>query len=220
MASAIPNHGGKLLNTYLVCNTQSMSVRASILAVLTIGECHGYQLRQELESRTGGTWAINVGQVYTTLDRLERDGLVIASEANPDGQTRYQITKLGRIEAEEWLANPIATGPETRNELATKLALAVTIPGVDITQLIHNQRVQTMRTLQLLTNTKRESNANDPGEIPWLLIADLNIFNCEAELRWLDHIEGTLAKSATRELSPAQELLAPAKRGRPAKKVN
>lgn len=197
-----------------------MSVRSSILAVLTMGECHGYQLRQEIESRTGGTWAINVGQIYTTLDRLERDGLVESNETNPDGQTRYRITNLGREDAQKWLETPLASGPEARNELATKLALAVTIPGVDIARLIHNQRVQTMRSLQALTNAKRESNLEDPGEMPWLLIADLNIFNCEAELRWLEHIEGTLAKSAARELNPAQELLAPAKRGRPAKKVN
>ena len=195
-----------------------MSVKASILAVLTMGECHGYQLRQEIESRTGGSWNINVGQIYSTLDRLERDGLVEPAETNVGGQTRYRITKLGRIEAQQWLSSPIATGPDSRNELATKLALAVTIPGVAIGELVHQQRVQTMRTLQSLTTAKRNSNLDDPNEIPWLLIADLNIFNCEAELRWLEHIEGTLAKSAARELSPTQNLAAPAKRGRPIKK--
>ena len=121
-----------------------MSVKASILAVLTMGECHGYQLRQEIESRTGGTWSINVGQIYTTLDRLERDGLVESNQTNSDGQTIYRITKPGRQEAKVWLNSPVTTGPETKNELANKLALAVTIPGVDITELIHRQRVQTM----------------------------------------------------------------------------
>ncbi len=197
-----------------------MSVKASILAVLTMGDCHGYQLRQEIESRTGGTWNINVGQIYTTLDRLERDGLVESNLTNVDGQTTYRITKLGREEAEAWLTNPLTTGPETKNELANKLALAVTIPGLDIAELIHRQRVQTMQALQGLTKAKRESNLDDPNEIPWLLIADLNIFNCEAELRWLEHIEGTLAKSAARDLNPSQDLLAPAKRGRPARQEN
>lgn len=194
-----------------------MSVKASILAVLTMGECHGYQLRQEIESRTGGTWSINVGQIYTTLDRLERDGLVESNQTNSDGQTIYRITKLGNQEAKVWLNSPVTTGPETKNELANKLALAVTIPGVDITELIHRQRVQTMQALQSLTRAKRDSNLDDPNEIPWLLIADLNIFNCEAELRWLEHIEGSLAKSAARDLNPTQDLSLPSKRGRPIK---
>lgn len=194
-----------------------MSVKASILAVLTMGDCHGYQLRQEIESRTGGTWNINVGQIYTTLDRLERDGLVESTATNADGQTNYRITSDGHMEAQRWLTSPLTTGPETKNELANKLALAVTIPGVDIAEMIHRQRLQTMQLLQSLTNAKRESNREDPNEIPWLLIADLNIFNCEAELRWLEHIEGTLAKSAARDLNPTHDLLAPSKRGRPIK---
>lgn len=197
-----------------------MSVKASILAVLTMGECHGYQLRQEIESRTGGTWNINVGQIYTTLDRLERDGLVAANQTNSDGQTSYRVTELGREEAKLWLQTPLASGPDSRSELATKLALAVTIPGVEVSELIQNQRVQTLRALQSLTKAKRDSNQEDPHEIPWLLIADLNIFNCEAELRWLEHIEGTLAKSAARELSTSHELQKPVKRGRPAKTNN
>ena len=151
------------------------------------------------------------------MDRLERDGLVEANQANAEGQTTYRITQLGQAEANEWLTSPLAVGSESKNELANKLALAVTIPGVDINELIHRQRVQTMQTLQGLTKAKRESNVEDPNEIPWLLIADLNIFNCEAELRWLEHIEGTLAKSAARDLNPIQDLSLPSKRGRPIK---
>lgn len=194
-----------------------MSVKASILAVLTMGECHGYQLRQEIESRTGGSWQINIGQVYSTLERLERDGLVEAIESNEQGQTRYRATEAGLVEAQDWLTSAIPSNAEARNELAMKLALAVTIPGCDVEKLVNAQRVQTMRTLQVLTATKREVDQADASELPWLLIADLNIFNCEAELRWLEHIEGTLARSLARGLNVTQELTATAKRGRPAK---
>jgi len=194
-----------------------MSVKASILAVLTMGECHGYQLRQEIESRTGGSWQINIGQIYSTLERLERDGLVETTESNEQGQTRYRVTEAGAAEASLWLTAAIASTAETRNELAMKLALAVTIPGCDVEKLVNAQRAQTMRTLQALTATKREVDQNDASELPWLLIADLNIFNCEAELRWLEHIEGTLARSLARGLDATQELSATAKRGRPAK---
>ena len=194
-----------------------MSVKASILAVLTMGECHGYQLRQEIESRTGGSWQINIGQVYSTLERLERDGLVEAIESNEQGQTRYRATEAGLVEAQDWLTSAIPSNAEARNELAMKLALAVTIPGCNVEKLVNAQRVQTMRTLQVLTATKREVDQADASELPWLLIADLNIFNCEAELRWLEHIEGTLARSLARGLNVTQELTATAKRGRPAK---
>ena len=194
-----------------------MSVKASILAVLTMGECHGYQLRQEIESRTGGSWQINIGQVYSTLERLERDGLVEAIESNEQGQTRYRATEAGLAEAQDWLTSAIPSNAEARNELAMKLALAVTIPGCDVETIVNAQRVQTMRTLQALTATKREVDQADASELPWLLIADLNIFNCEAELRWLEHIEGTLARSLARGLNVTQELTATAKRGRPAK---
>ena len=194
-----------------------MSVKASILAVLTMGECHGYQLRQEIESRTGGSWQINIGQVYSTLERLDRDGLVEAIESNEQGQTRYRATDAGLAEAQDWLTSAIPSNAEARNELAMKLALAVTIPGCDVEKLVNAQRVQTMRTLQVLTATKREVDQADASELPWLLIADLNIFNCEAELRWLEHIEGTLARSLARGLNVTQELTATAKRGRPAK---
>lgn len=194
-----------------------MSVKASILAVLTMGECHGYQLRQEIESRTGGSWQINIGQVYSTLERLDRDGLVEAIESNEQGQTRYRATDAGLAEAQDWLTSAIPSNAEARNELAMKLALAVTIPGCNVEKLVNAQRVQTMRTLQVLTATKREVDQADASELPWLLIADLNIFNCEAELRWLEHIEGTLARSLARGLNVTQELTATAKRGRPAK---
>ena len=53
-----------------------MSIRQGILAMLAAGPRYGYQLRTEFEERTGGTWPLNIGQVYTTLSRLERDGLV------------------------------------------------------------------------------------------------------------------------------------------------
>lgn len=194
-----------------------MSVRASILAVLTMGECHGYQLRQEIESRTGGSWQINIGQIYSTLERLERDGLVEVAESTELGQTRYRVTSAGELEAMQWLESAIPANAEARNELAMKLALAVTIPGCDVEKLVHAQRVQTMRSLQALTATKRDVDQTDSTELPWLLVADLNIFNCEAELRWLEHIEGTLARSSARGLNPNQTLSAPAKRGRPTK---
>ncbi|MDM4761942.1 PadR family transcriptional regulator [Galbitalea sp. SE-J8] len=176
-----------------------MSVRLGLLAILDQAPCHGYLLRAEFESRTGGTWPVNVGQVYTTLDRLERDGLVSREGDGEAGRALYAITAAGRAEVAAWLASPVERGTSTRDELAIKLALAVTLPGVDIARVIQVQRVATLRTLQELTRTK--SATSDPesaDDLAWLLLVDALIFQAEAEARWLDHTEARLARLGDR----------------------
>src|SRR5688572_1583616 len=69
-----------------------MSVRQSLLAILDQAPCYGYQLRTEFDRRTGSTWPLNVGQIYSTLDRLERDGLVMKGETDEHGHVYYAIT--------------------------------------------------------------------------------------------------------------------------------
>ena len=81
-----------------------MSVRQSLLAILGQGPCYGYQLRAEFDRRTGSTWPLNVGQIYNTLDRLERDGLVRKGETDGHGHVYYEITDAGSAEVETWLA--------------------------------------------------------------------------------------------------------------------
>jgi DNA-binding PadR family transcriptional regulator len=198
-----------------------MSVRQSMLAVLSLGDCHGYQIRSELESRTGSAWQINIGQIYATLDRLERDGLVVAHEANDEGQNRYSITNEGRTEVLAWLMSPVERSAMARDELVSKLALAVTLPNVDVQTLLDTQRFSTMHSLQTLTTAKKSADENDPRELAWIMILDSQIFNAEAELRWLDHVEGLLHRSAARGLSPQSEIQSQTvKRGRPIKRSN
>jgi len=196
-----------------------MSLKHSILAVLSIGDCHGYQIRQEIESRTGQTWQINIGQIYSTLDRLERDNLIKADGANSEGQIRYSITDAGRAEAIQWLRAPISQTTQIRHELAIKLALAVTLPGVDTELILQSQRIATLQNLQTLTTAKM--NASESAkDLAWLLILDSQLFALEAELRWLDHVEGLLLVSNTRGLESQNELgTASSKRGRPTKSV-
>lgn len=196
----------------------AMSVKHSLLAILNLGDCHGYQLRHELESRTGDTWPINVGQIYSTLDRLERDELVVSKASNDDGQIRYSITAAGRAEAKRWLTTPVERTAQARDELAMKLALAVTLPGVDVERLVSAQRIAALKALQTLTTAKKNSDESKASELAWILVIDSQIFATEAELRWLDHVEGLLNKSAARGLE-TQIKIQPnlAKRGRPAK---
>ncbi|MFC3399290.1 PadR family transcriptional regulator [Microbacterium amylolyticum] len=106
-----------------------MSVKQSLLAILDQGACYGYQLRAEFDRRTGGTWPLNVGQISTTLERLERDGLVTRADIDGDGRVFWSITDEGRHATRTWLGTPVERSSATRDELAIKLALAATLPA-------------------------------------------------------------------------------------------
>ena len=196
-----------------------MSVRQSLLAILDQGPCYGYQLRTEFDRRTGSTWPINVGQIYSTLDRLERDGLVRKTEAGVDGQNYYEITPAGSGEVTAWLGSPVLRSAAARDELAIKLAIAVTLPGVDIAHVIQVQRSATLTALQELTRSKNTTaDPESAEELAWLLVIDSLIFAAEAEVRWLDHSETRLARAAASGLATAVPLSTETpKRGRPAK---
>lgn len=179
-----------------------MSVKHGLLALLEGGPRYGYQLRAEFEERTGSTWPLNVGQVYTTLGRLERDGLVHATGADAEGHEMYEISEAGRAEVERWFATPVGRTQPPRDELAIKLALAVTTPGVDVAALIQRQRSATVGALQDYTRLKR-------GEVDlaWGLVLDSLVFAAEAEIRWLDHCEARVRR-AVRETQPTAHVAA------------
>ena len=178
-----------------------MSIRYALLTLLEQRPMYGYQLRVEFESSTGTTWPLNVGQVYTTLARLERDGLVeVSSAEGEDGQRVYAITDAGHAEARAWFATPIRHESPPRDELVIKLALAVRTPDVDVLAVIQAQRAATMRALQDYTRS-REAASED---LSWLLVADSLIFAAEAEVRWLDHCETRLSRQATTTATRAQ----------------
>lgn len=184
-----------------------MSIRQAMLALLEQGPMYGYQLRAEFEQRTGETWPLNIGQVYTTLARLERDGLAEVVTAPVSGDTErddrhvsYRATEAGRDEVSEWFATPVPRSQPPRDELAIKLAIAVTLPGVDVGGLIQRQRSATMAALQDYTRLKRSGRAaapEAPEDLAWSLVLDSLVFDAEAEVRWLDHCEARLRRAAT-----------------------
>jgi DNA-binding PadR family transcriptional regulator len=173
-----------------------MSVKQSLLAILDQGACYGYQLRSEFDRRTGGTWPLNVGQIYGTLDRLERDGFVERGEADDEGHVFWRITDAGREEVGAWLSTPVPAAKGTRDELAIKLALAATLPGIDVEAIIQTQRIASLRHLQELNRAKYSGSADT------------------AEVRWLDHTEQRLRMTPIAPLALADD---PARRGRPTK---
>lgn len=197
-----------------------MSVKFGLLALLATEPMYGARLRAEFEARTGGTWPLNVGQVYTTLGRLERDGLVESTgEADDEGRIEYRLTDAGHQAIAQWWSVPVDRSNTPRDELVIKLALAVTVPGVDVEHVVQTQRTATLRHLRDLTRLKAQARdradaartdrteddatghlaafhaANDHA---WRLVLDNLIFAAEAEVRWLDHVEADLAREATR----------------------
>ncbi|MDP9865494.1 MULTISPECIES: PadR family transcriptional regulator [Streptosporangium] len=167
-----------------------MAIRQGLLALLSQGPRYGYQLRAEFEASTGATWPLNIGQVYTTLSRMERDGLVTPGEQDDQGRVVYTITEAGRTEMERWFSTPVAQADRPRDELVIKLAMAVTA-AADVRPVIQAQRGATMRTLQELTRAKRASAEGAAQR----LVLDSMIFQAEAEQRWLDHCEAVLTAS-------------------------
>ncbi|HEY3482638.1 MAG TPA: PadR family transcriptional regulator [Streptomyces sp.] len=170
-----------------------MSVKHSLLAVLADGDRYGYQLRAEFEERTGATWPLNIGQVYTTLNRLERDGLVEPAGQDSANHVFYRITDAGRDELFAWFARPVSRAERPRDELAVKLALAVTVAGVDVAAIVHAQRKHALAALQDFTRVKARLAAD---ELAASLVLESMIFQSEAEIRWLDHVEARVLRHA------------------------
>lgn len=163
-----------------------MSVRHALLALLSEGPKYGLQLRQEFEARTGEVWPLNVGQVYTTLQRLERDGLA-ASEGGSEGpQKSFRITEAGDDELADWLRTPPESMPPPRDELVMKVLVALTVPGVDVAEVLQAHRRHLVEAMQTYTHLKERIDAD---EVPLALVVDAELFRLEGMVRWLDAAE-------------------------------
>jgi DNA-binding PadR family transcriptional regulator len=184
-----------------------VSVRHALLALLSEGSKYGLQLRQEFESGTGEVWPLNVGQVYLTLQRLERDGLIESDDAEGDGpQKVFRITASGDRELMQWLRTPPATVPPPRDELVIKVLMALRVPGVDVHDLLQVHRRHLVEMMQQYTHLKVESSEHDVG---LALVVDAQLFRLEGVVRWLDAAEARLAgfPSAGPETPPARSPL-------------
>lgn len=167
-----------------------MSVRHALLALLAEGPKYGLQLRQEFEARTGEVWPLNVGQVYLTLQRLERDGLIESDDAERDGpQKTFRITVNGAEELTAWLRTPPDLSNPPRDELVIKVLVALRLPGVDVPELLQAHRRYVVELMQRYTHIKAEAQ---PDDVSLSLIADAELFRLESVVRWLDAADARL----------------------------
>jgi DNA-binding PadR family transcriptional regulator len=180
-----------------------MSVRHALLALLSEGPKYGLQLRVEFEARTGEVWPLNVGQVYTTLQRLERDGLVESDDAAEDGpQKGFRITAAGEEELVGWLRTPPDLTSPPRDELVIKVLMALRIPGIDVQDVIQVHRRYVVQLMQQWTRLKEDEAEFDLG---LALVVDAELFRLDSVVRWLDAADGRIKRAAVDppELAPS-----------------
>jgi DNA-binding PadR family transcriptional regulator len=172
-----------------------MSVRHAMLALLSEGPKYGLQLREEFEARTGEVWPLNVGQVYTTLQRLERDGLVESDGTGDEGpQKGFRITLAGKQELAGWLRTPPDLSSPPRDELVIKVLVAARLPGVDVHEVIQAHRRYLLQLMQQWTRIKEDDDGND---LSLGLAVDAELFRLDSVSRWLDAADGRLMRAAT-----------------------
>jgi DNA-binding PadR family transcriptional regulator len=159
-----------------------MSVPLTLLGLLEREPSHGYDLKRDYDTYFGRAKPLPFGQVYATLARLSRDGMVAPGEVEPgDGpdRKRYAITPVGKEEFETWLAEPVEPEPHLQTVLFSKVVLALML-GRSAEQYLDTQRAAHLRRMRELTDVKRTESLID------VLLADHGLFHLEADLRWID----------------------------------
>ena len=172
-----------------------MSVRHALLALLSEGPKYGLRLREEFEARTGEVWPLNVGQVYMTLQRLERDGLVRSDGTGEDGpQKGYRITPEGERELARWLRTPPDLSSPPRDELVMKVLVAIHVPSADVHIVIQAHRRYLVELMQQWTRIREEDSG---GDLHMSLAIDAELFRLDSVVRWLDAAEARVNRAAT-----------------------
>jgi DNA-binding PadR family transcriptional regulator len=171
-----------------------VSVRHAMLALLSEGPKYGLRLREDFEARTGEVWPLNVGQVYTTLQRLERDGLVESDgDTDSDGpQKAYRITEAGAQELDTWLRTPPDLSAPPRDELVMKVLVALKVPGADVSEIIQAHRRYLVELMQQWTRIKEDG---DPADLNSGLAIDAELFRLDSVVRWLDAADARIKRA-------------------------
>lgn len=174
-----------------------MSTRHGLLALLEDGPRHGSRLRAEFAVRTGAARPPDPGLVCAALGALERDGLVAREGVDAAGRVIYALTGAGRAELRDWYTRPVRHAGPSCEERAVRLALAVAAPGVDVREVVEEQRRQVSEELQDYVRQRAEVLARGPErpeEVARLLVLEQRICHAEGESRWLDHCAARLLR--------------------------
>ncbi|MEU3987233.1 PadR family transcriptional regulator [Streptomyces platensis] len=169
-----------------------MSIGHTLLGLLESGPRHGYDLKRAFDEHFGQDRPLHYGQVYSTMSRLLKNGLVevdaVEAGAGPE-RKRYAITDAGVTDVAQWLARPEKPEPYLQSTLYTKIVLAL-MTGRNAAELLDSQRAEHLRLMRGLTERKRT------GDLADQLICDHALFHLEADLRWLELTAARLDKLA------------------------
>ena len=181
-----------------------MSVRHALLALLSEGPKYGLRLREEFEAGTGEVWPLNIGQVYTTLQRLERDGLIESDDDDErdSQQKRFRITAEGTRELASWLLTPLDMSSPPRDELVIKVLVALRVPGTDVHEVIQAHRRYLVELMQQWTRIKEGEAGRD---LALQLAVDAELCRLDAVARWLDAADGRIKRAAAGPAAPARD---------------
>jgi DNA-binding PadR family transcriptional regulator len=162
-----------------------MSLRFGILGLLSQEPLHGYEIKQRFEDLLGGTWQVNIGQVYTTFQRLERDHLIQPEGTRGDrGKLTYTITDEGRQALKSWLSQPSEHPQQLREDIYVKLLLAGRVANGQLDSILNSQRrvcLQQLHDLGVL-----EASGRREGRTDLVLMVKGAILHTEADLKWIE----------------------------------
>jgi DNA-binding PadR family transcriptional regulator len=164
-----------------------LSLRYGVLGLLKEEPLHGYEVKNRFEGMLGGTWEVNVGQIYTTLQRLERDGLVRPVGARGDrGKQTYELSPDGRKALDQWLAQPDAGPQQLREDIYVKLLLAARIANGDLQGMLARQKRSYLQRLRDLNRV--EERARRDGRVDLARLVRGALLHTEADLKWIDEL--------------------------------
>jgi DNA-binding PadR family transcriptional regulator len=173
-----------------------MSVRHALLGLLSDGPKYGMQLRVEFEAGTGEVWPLNVGQVYSTLQRLDRDGLVSSDPDGGDGpQQMYRITDDGLADLHGWLRTPPEASEPPRDELVIKVLIALRVAGTSVAEVV---QVHRRHMVELMQQYNRLNSELSDGDMELGIVVDAELFRLDGLIRWLDAVDGRIKRHGPR----------------------
>ena len=172
----------------------SLSFKHAILGLLADGPLHGYELKTLYQDQLVPSTTLNFGQVYTTLDRLQRDGWVehdvVSQQERPDKKV-YALTEEGRTRLREWLDAPSVLNLDMRNETCLKLMLARRLTQVDAIEIVMKEKRACLARLHELTQARARAKA-DGEPVQTVLLLDLAVLRLEAFMKWLENCDELL----------------------------
>ena len=164
-----------------------MSLKYGVLGLLKGQPLHGYEVKNRFEAMLGGTWDVNIGQIYTTLQRLERDGLVRPVGRRGDrGKQSYELSPEGQKALDGWLATPDLGPQQLHEDIYVKLLLATRLANGDLKGMLARQKRAYLQRLRDLS--RLEEGARRDGRLDLARLVRGALLHTEADLKWMDEL--------------------------------